>query len=161
MCAKSLQSCPTLCDPLDCTFQAPLYVGFSRQEHRSRLLCPPPGDLPHSGIKPSSPVVPALQADSLPLRHRGSPSINGTNHHFHQHHYHYLREAINDCCYNSFAFAHSQDGGLAPSSHGLLESGTWFKCQAWGFLFSKSRSKNSLIRLQLLIFLDLVSCIMQ
>ena len=130
MCAKSLQSCPTLCDPLDCSCQTPLSVGFYRQEHGSRLPCLPPGDLPHSGIKPASLVAPALQADSLPLCHGGSPSINGNNHHFHHHHYHYLHEAINNCCYNSFAFAHSQVGGLAPSSHGLLASGTCFKCQA-------------------------------
>ena len=32
--AKSLQSCPTLCDPIDGAHQAPLSLGFSRQEHR-------------------------------------------------------------------------------------------------------------------------------
>ena len=42
--------------------QAPLSKGFSRQEYWSGLLCPPPGDLPHPGIKPRSP---ALQGDSL------------------------------------------------------------------------------------------------
>ena len=36
--------------------------GFSRQEYRSGLPCPPPGDLPNPGITPRSP---ALQADSL------------------------------------------------------------------------------------------------
>ena len=45
--------------------QAPLSTGFSRQEYWSGLLCPPPGDLPHPGIKPPSLVFPALQADSL------------------------------------------------------------------------------------------------
>ena len=35
------------------------------------MPCPPPGDLPHSGIEP---VSPALQADSLLLNHWGSPS---------------------------------------------------------------------------------------
>ena len=35
---------------------------FSRQEHRSGLTCPPPGDLPNPGTEPRSP---ALQADSL------------------------------------------------------------------------------------------------
>ena len=30
--AKSLQSCPTLCDPIDPIDQAPLSIGFSRQE---------------------------------------------------------------------------------------------------------------------------------
>ena len=42
--------------------QAPLSMGFSRQEYWSGLPCPPPGDLPHPGIKPGSP---ALQADAL------------------------------------------------------------------------------------------------
>ena len=35
--------------------------------------CPRPGDLPDSGIKPASP---ALQADSLPLSHQGSPYLS-------------------------------------------------------------------------------------
>ena len=58
--------------------QAPLSMGFSRQENWSRLQCPPPGDLPDPRIKPESPASPALQADSLPLSHRGSPYINVT-----------------------------------------------------------------------------------
>jgi len=36
----------------------------------------PPGALPDSGIEPAFPAAPALQADSLPLSHRGSPSIS-------------------------------------------------------------------------------------
>ena len=55
--------------------QAPLSVGFSRQEYWSELPCPPPVDLPHPGIEPVAPVVPALQADSLPLNCRGSPVL--------------------------------------------------------------------------------------
>ena len=46
--------------------------GFPRQEYWSGLPCPPPGDLPNSGIEPRSP---ALQADSLHLSHQGSPSF--------------------------------------------------------------------------------------
>ena len=46
--------------------QAPLSMGFSRQEYWSRLPFPPPEDIPDSGIKPASPVSPALQVDSLP-----------------------------------------------------------------------------------------------
>ena len=34
--------------------KAPLSMGFSRQEYWSGLPCPPPGDLPNSGIKPMS-----------------------------------------------------------------------------------------------------------
>ena len=43
--------------------QTPLSMGFSRQEYRSGLLFPSPGDLPNPGIKPRSS---ALQATSLP-----------------------------------------------------------------------------------------------
>ena len=53
--------------------QAPLSMGFSRQEYWNGLPRPPPGDLPDPGIEPTSPVAPALQADSLPLSHQGSP----------------------------------------------------------------------------------------
>jgi len=40
--AKSLQSCPTLCDPIDGSHQASLSLGFSRQEHWSGLPFPSP-----------------------------------------------------------------------------------------------------------------------
>ena len=39
---------------------APLSMGFSRQRYWSGLLFPPPGDLPHPGIKSESPASPAL-----------------------------------------------------------------------------------------------------
>ena len=71
--AKSLQSCPALCDPMDNACQAPLSIGFSKQEYWSGLPCPLPGDLPDPGIKPTSPPAPALQADSLPLSNQGKP----------------------------------------------------------------------------------------
>jgi len=47
--------------------------GDSRQEYWNGLPCPPPGDLPDPGIKPMSPVSPALQADSLPAEPSGKP----------------------------------------------------------------------------------------
>ena len=72
--AKSFQLCPTLWDPMDCTHQAPLSMGFSRQEYWSGLPCPPPADLPNSGIKPTSPMAPAFQVDYLPLSNQGSPA---------------------------------------------------------------------------------------
>ena len=53
---------------------APLSMGFSRQEYWNGLPCPPPGDLPDPGMEATGfPVVPALQVDSLPLSHQGSP----------------------------------------------------------------------------------------
>ena len=49
--------------PRTVAHQAPLSIGFSRQEYWSGLLFPSPGDLPNPGIESRSP---ALQADSLP-----------------------------------------------------------------------------------------------
>ena len=40
--------------------QSPLSRGFSRQEYWSGLPCPPPEDLPNSGIEPVSLTSPAL-----------------------------------------------------------------------------------------------------
>ena len=37
--------------------QAPLSMGFSRQEYWSELPCPPPGDLPNPGVEPVSAVL--------------------------------------------------------------------------------------------------------
>ena len=53
--------------PWTVAHQAPLSMGFPRQEYWSGLPFPPPGDLPDPGIKPISLASPALQADSLPL----------------------------------------------------------------------------------------------
>ena len=59
--AKSFQSCPTLCDPMDyIACQAPLSVGFSRQEYWNGLPFPTPGDPPDSGIGPVSLISFAL-----------------------------------------------------------------------------------------------------
>ena len=53
--AKLLQSCPTLCDPMNyIACQAPLSMGFYRQEYWSGLPCPSPGDLPDPGIETGS-----------------------------------------------------------------------------------------------------------
>ena len=46
--------------PWTAAHQAPLSLGFSRHEYCSGLPCPSPGDLPDPGIKPTSPVSPAL-----------------------------------------------------------------------------------------------------
>ena len=57
------KSCSTLVTVWTIARQAPLSMGFSRQEYWSELPFPFPGDLPDPGIEPRSP---ALQADSLP-----------------------------------------------------------------------------------------------
>ena len=58
--AKSLQQCLTLCKPITVAHQAPLSMGFSRQEYWSGFQCSPPGNLPNSGIKPTSLMSPTL-----------------------------------------------------------------------------------------------------
>ena len=62
------QSGPTLCNPIDYSCQAPLSMGFSRQEYWSGLPFPSLEDLPDPGIEPGSP---ALQVDSLPSELQG------------------------------------------------------------------------------------------
>ena len=64
-----------LCDPVDCTPQAPPSMGFSRQEYWSGLPFPSPGDLPDPGIKPRSPT---LQADALPSELKGLEAVKWT-----------------------------------------------------------------------------------
>ena len=48
MTTEALQLCLTLCNPMDC--QAPLSMGFSRQEYWNGLPFPPPEHLPNPGI---------------------------------------------------------------------------------------------------------------
>ena len=53
--AKSLQSCPTPCDRMDCSPPASSVHGFSRQEYWSGLPFPSLGDLPDQGSNPGLP----------------------------------------------------------------------------------------------------------
>ena len=68
--ARDIHVCMHVCCHFSCAqlfaapwtvaLQAPLSMGFSRQEYWSGLPGPPPGDLPHPGIEPSSLESPAL-----------------------------------------------------------------------------------------------------
>ena len=60
---KSLSLVLLFATPWTVARQAPLSMGFSRQEYWHGLPFPSPGDLPNPGIKPGSP---ALQADASP-----------------------------------------------------------------------------------------------
>ena len=62
------KSCTTLATPWTVAHQAPLSMGFSRQEYWSGLPFHSPGDLPDPEIEPGSS---ALQADSLPTELQG------------------------------------------------------------------------------------------
>ena len=102
---KSLNHVKLIVTPWTAAYQAPLSMGFSRQEYWSELPFPSPflfatqwtiqsmefsrpeywsgypfpssGDLPDRGIKPRSP---ALQADSLPAEPQGKPIIKKGGH---------------------------------------------------------------------------------
>src|SRR5574337_293735 len=67
------QSCPTLCDPMDCSLPGSSSMGFPRQEYWHGLPCPSPGNLPNPETEPAFLMSPALAAGSLPLVHLGSP----------------------------------------------------------------------------------------
>ena len=63
---KSLSCVRLFASPWTVAYQAPLSMGYSRQEYWNGLPFPPPGDLPDPGIKFASLVSPTLQVDSLP-----------------------------------------------------------------------------------------------
>ena len=61
------------CIVLSVVCQAPLSMEFSRQEYWSGLTFPPPEDLPNPGIKPASPVDPALAGRFFTTEPPGKP----------------------------------------------------------------------------------------
>ena len=62
---KSLQSCPTLCDPMDCSPPGSSVHGILQPRILEWLPFPSPGDLPNPGIAPLSPTCPALAGKFL------------------------------------------------------------------------------------------------
>ena len=72
--AQLSESCPTLCNPMDCRPPGSSVHGLSKQEYWSGFPNPPPGDLHDPGIEPSSHVSSALQVDSLSPVPPGKPS---------------------------------------------------------------------------------------
>ena len=77
-CAQLLNCVQLFVSQWTIVHQAPLSMGFSRQEYRSELPFPPPGDLPDPEIELESSASSSLLADSLPLSHLGSPGISFT-----------------------------------------------------------------------------------
>ena len=69
------KSCPALAIPWTVAHQAPLSMGFSRQEYWSGLPFPSPGDLPQKGIKPMSPALAGRFFTSEP---HGKPAKKST-----------------------------------------------------------------------------------
>ena len=60
--------------------QAPLSMEFSRQEYWSGLSLPTPGDLPDLGVKPTSPVSPALAGRFFTTEPPGKPWLETAVH---------------------------------------------------------------------------------
>ena len=77
LCAQSLGCVRLFVTPWTVPRQAPLSMGFSRQEYWSGVPSPSPGDLPDPGVEPLSPASPAPQADSLPSEPPGKPMNTG------------------------------------------------------------------------------------
>ena len=64
-----IESCPTLCDPMDSSSPGSSVHGILQARILEWLPFPSPGDLPNSGVERWSP---ALQADSLPSEPPGN-----------------------------------------------------------------------------------------
>ena len=80
---KSLSRVQLFATPWTVAYQAPLSMGFSRQEYWSGLPFPSPGDLPDPGIiKPTYLTSPALQVDSLLSEPPGKPNRSLFFHNF-------------------------------------------------------------------------------
>ena len=69
-----IQSCPTLCNPIDYSTPGSSVHGLLQARILEWVACLPPGDLPNPGIKPRSS---ALQPDSLPSEPLGTPHVVG------------------------------------------------------------------------------------
>ena len=69
------QSCPTLCDPVDCSPPGSSVNGILQARILEWLPFPSPGDFPDPGIEPRSP---ALQADALPSELKGLEAVKWT-----------------------------------------------------------------------------------
>ena len=77
MCVLVTESCPTLVTPWTVVCQAPLSMGFSRQEYWSGLPYSPSGILLTQGLNLH---LLHWQADSLPLSHLGRPQSDSISH---------------------------------------------------------------------------------
>ena len=62
-------SCLPFLIPLTVVLQAPLFMGFPRQEYWSQLSLPSPRILSSPGIEPMAPVSLPLHADTLPAEY--------------------------------------------------------------------------------------------
>ena len=76
VCATYFSHVPLFATLCTTASKDPSSMGFSRQEYGSGLLLPPPGDLPNLAMEPTSPVVPAVQADLYHWATGGVPTLS-------------------------------------------------------------------------------------
>ena len=75
MCAQSLSCVQLFETPLTVARQGLLSMRFSRQKYWSVLPCPSPGELPHPGTEPKSPVSTALAGRFFTIQPPGKPKV--------------------------------------------------------------------------------------
>ena len=73
MCVRSLQLCPTLCDPIGCNLPGSSVSGISQREILEWVAMPFSGDFPNPGIEPASPESPALAGRYFTPEPSGKP----------------------------------------------------------------------------------------
>ena len=73
VCPQLLQPCLTLCDPMDCSPSGSSVHGSLQARILEWVATPISRESSDIGTEHQSPAFPALQADSLPLSHQGSP----------------------------------------------------------------------------------------
>ena len=73
ICVLMFLCVPLFVTPWIAAHQAPLSMGFSRQEYRSGFPFPPPGNLPDPGIEPTSHMSPALAGEFFTTEPPGKP----------------------------------------------------------------------------------------
>ena len=76
--AACVQSCPAVCDPMNCSLPGSSVHGILRQEYWSGLPLPIPEDLPNPGITPKSLVSPALVNGFFTPASPGKPLLGCT-----------------------------------------------------------------------------------
>ena len=102
--------------------QAPLFMGFSRQENWSGLPFPSPGDLPNPGTEP---VSPALAGGFFTTEPPGKPIYMLYMYNWIA--LHYTWSILSSCLFNFYAEYIMSNAGLGEAQAGIKIAGRNFK----------------------------------
>ena len=100
---KSLSRVQLFATPWTVACQAPLFLGFSRQEYGSRLPFPLPEDLHCPGIKPASPVSPTLTGRFFTTEPPGKSNSRDMYHQFYRTEFGLLWLKLQNCSFFFFS----------------------------------------------------------